>query len=272
MEAVSVVPFEEVIVRRCKLVTGESRKKRALSMIDVRVRRDFDSVRTSTFLNHNLHLVFSEGFPKKPYLSAPNAVAILERFDAVPVGGVHDLRQNVISKTGKLDAFALEVQNSAHAEKARWLVAEPNGRPVSLEANQATWRKFALAIDFARTNEELVGSFLEFLKTARDEYDLPPIEKSVRASRGGVPTWLTNRYAGESLNSLAAHRLIEAFNGDVNRAIGFLKSRKKTFLPLTRKEFLRTARRVPAVIQKLFGTAIEGNQWESFDEGTASSP
>jgi len=195
------------------------------------------------------------GFPEFPYALAPKPVAVLEHFEALQVAGVHDLEVNSLGKT--LSSAHLLAANSKHAQSIRFHFAERNGLPVEIAPNENTWRKFALAIDWSRTDEELQLSFQEFLKTARENYDLPsPAKKPSRPGRGGVPGWLTERYAVDHLSAIGAHRLIERFNGDGAAAFQHytqtLKALKRKGPYVSIKEMRRAAGRFALAVGKMF--------------------
>ena len=132
-------------------------------------------------------------------------------------------------------------------------VSEPNGSPIEVVRDELAWRKFALAIDFARPDEELLIDFGIFLKDAREKNRLEAEKKVDRRSRGGVPSWLNSRYAWDSLNALGAQRLIEAFAGDHRLAYRYQQERLGAGASAsTGKELKRAAGRVPSVVEKLF--------------------
>jgi hypothetical protein len=106
MQPDNVVPLADVLGQRClmnletvrlrrsgvaRTKAGATGEEKRVTVIDVSARRTFGLPNKNPFLYHNLNLAFSEGFPNLPYLSAPNAAAFLQRFDGMPIRGVHDL-------------------------------------------------------------------------------------------------------------------------------------------------------------------------------------
>lgn len=133
-------------------------------------------------------------------------------------------------------------------------LSEENG----IEANQHPyiikgWRKCTLFIDFSRTNEKLMKNFDKFLEKFRKENQLPPAPKRLVPTRYGIPSWLTKRFAEDSLDKLGALRVIRAFGGDVNAAYKYIKKTVGGFPASTPTVLKRSASGVDETAEKMFG-------------------
>lgn len=232
-----------------------TQKSDTVRVVEIWAERSPRAGRVNPFIDYELHIMLGPGFPKFPYALAPRPLAVLEHFDVLHLAAVHDLEVNSVTTT--LSPTHLLAANSEHSQNIRFHFSEKNGLPVEVAPNEAGWRKFALAIDWSRTDEEIQLSFREFLKAARKKYDLPStIAKSSRPGRGGVPNWLTVRYATEHLEILGAHRLIEQFDGDAAAAFQHYKQRltalKRSGPYVSVKEMKRAAARFPLAVGKMF--------------------
>lgn len=214
------------------------------------------------FIYHDRIFTLGMGFPDRPYQSNPDAFATVEIYEGMELPGVYDIKTDVQKITLKADSPVWHLAKSKFRDKAFWLNSEPNGQPIKLPGNDQSWRKFALAIDFSLSDEELKEAFGSFLNQARENYDLKMVEKSERRARR-VPPWLTLRYARDGLSALGAYRLIMAASGD--EEIAFRGAREQLRIQhsrrgqrwnspfMSKKELSRAAKRYPDTFAKLFG-------------------
>jgi hypothetical protein len=234
---------------------SSNKNQGAFDVIEIWERRSPQGA-INPFIHHDCHFILGAEFPGIPYGEATLPIALIEHLEAIRLPVVYDLKFNSITETGTSRLRRLEAK-SKNAKRSRRVVSELNGLPINLEPNVFSWRKFALALDFARTDEELVLAFRDFLKAARQTYGLPVTKKTQRSERGGAPSWLTVKFALASLSALGAHRLIEHFKGDAAAAFNHWSLRFKALgrskVFISAKEMRRAAARFPVVARKLFG-------------------
>ena len=227
-----------------------------ISVVEILARTVNPSKTVNLFIAHNLQIILGPGFPEQPYLQGPPKVAFLKHIDAMQLDGILDLQHNTICVREEKISLPDHFAHTKNFSKMVRYVTEKNGLPIEIARNEDGWRKFALAIDFSRTNEDLQLEFGKFLKTAREEYKIPSLRKSTRLQRG-MPWWNTWRHNMDALNSLGAHRLIEAFQGEQTAAYRYATNRRnaKKLAPAYRsaKEMKRAAAKVDAVISRMFG-------------------
>lgn len=229
------------------------------TVFEIGARREPRPGPYNPFLPHDRILTLAMGFPKLPYLCNPHAFALVEIHEGMAIPGVYDLKSSEVWAKLKPDSTVWLRRDAGGSRKLQWIVSEPNGRPIELSRNDP-FRKFALAIDFTRTDEELQESFGSFLKEARKTYGLPAL-KSERVACGSVPFWMTPRFCADSLAALGMHQLIRAFNGKSGAACRHRLERLKAISPDLQApqyrqtpEFLRAAKKYSGVARKLFGT------------------
>jgi len=205
------------------------------------------------------------GYPTRPYLSDPGAFAMVEIHEGMYLPGIYDLKSSIQRVNLEADSPIWHLADSKFRHMVTWMVSEPNGQPIELSRNDQSWRKFALAMDFSRPDEELQEDFKRFLNEARKNYSLPASKKSERLTRGR-PLWLTTRFCQDALNALGAHRLVAAAQNDINDAFSFAKQRLAVLNAeghadyhwsldySTKKELSRAAKKYPAAAARLFGS------------------
>ena len=229
------------------------------TVFEIGARREPRPGPYNPFLHHDRILTLGMGFPNLPYLRNPNSFALVEVHEGIALPGVYDLKSSEVWAKLKPDSPVWLHADAGSSRKLQWIVSEPNGRPIELSRNDP-FRKFALAIDFTRTDEELKDSFGRFLKEARKTYGLSPL-KSGRLTRGTVPAWMTPKFCAVALAALGAHRLIRAFEGKSGKAFRHRIGRLEAISPHLQAphyrqipEFLRVAKKYPRFERKLFGS------------------